>query len=68
MQRLKTDRIDLYQAHNAKMTTIENDDLFALLEKVKQEGKIRAYGVSIGPAIGWALRAWPRSSATKWTA
>ena len=53
LSRLGTDRIDLYQAHNAKMSTIERDDLFELLEKFKQEGKIRAYGVSIGPAIGW---------------
>jgi aryl-alcohol dehydrogenase-like predicted oxidoreductase len=53
LSRLATDRIDLYQAHNAKMSTIERDDLFELLEKFKQEGKIRAYGVSIGPAIGW---------------
>jgi aryl-alcohol dehydrogenase-like predicted oxidoreductase len=53
LSRLGTDRIDLYQAHNAKMSTIERDDLFELLEKFKKEGKIRAYGVSIGPAIGW---------------
>jgi aryl-alcohol dehydrogenase-like predicted oxidoreductase len=53
LERLGTDRIDLYQAHNAKMSTIERDDLFALLEKFKQEGKVRSYGVALGPAIGW---------------
>jgi aryl-alcohol dehydrogenase-like predicted oxidoreductase len=53
LSRLGRSHVDLYQAHNAKMSTIEQDDLFALLEKLKQEGKIRAYGVALGPAIGW---------------
>lgn len=53
LERLGTDRIDLWMLHNAKMSHIEKDDTFALLEQLKQEGKIRAYGVSVGPAIGW---------------
>jgi aryl-alcohol dehydrogenase-like predicted oxidoreductase len=53
LKRLGREAIDLYQAHNPKMSAIERDDLFALLEKFKREGKVRAYGVSIGPAIGW---------------
>lgn len=53
LSRLKRETIDLYQAHNAKMSTIERDDLFALLEQFKKEGKIRASGVALGPAIGW---------------
>jgi aryl-alcohol dehydrogenase-like predicted oxidoreductase len=53
LERLGTDRIDLWMLHNAKMDHIERDDTFALLEKLKQEGKIRAYGVALGPAIGW---------------
>lgn len=53
LERLGTDRIDLWMLHNAKMDHIERDDSFALLEKFKQEGKIRAYGVALGPAIGW---------------
>ena len=53
LERLGTDRIDLWMLHNAKMSHIERDDTFALLEQFKQEGKIRAYGVSLGPAIGW---------------
>jgi aryl-alcohol dehydrogenase-like predicted oxidoreductase len=35
------------------MTAIESDELFALLEDLKTEGKIRHYGVALGPAIGW---------------
>jgi aryl-alcohol dehydrogenase-like predicted oxidoreductase len=53
LKRLETDHIDFYQLHNPRMTAIESDELFALLEDVKREGKIRAYGVALGPAIGW---------------
>jgi aryl-alcohol dehydrogenase-like predicted oxidoreductase len=35
------------------MTAIESDELFALLEDLQSEGKIRSYGVALGPAIGW---------------
>ena len=53
LRRLQTDRIDLYQIHNAHMSEIENDELWALLETFKQEGKVKYYGVALGPAIGW---------------
>ncbi|MGA2585188.1 MAG: aldo/keto reductase [Tepidisphaeraceae bacterium] len=52
LQRLGTDYIDIYMAHNIKLPQF-NDELFAELEKVKAEGKIRLWGVSLGPAIGW---------------
>lgn len=52
LSRLRTDCIDLYMAHNIKLPQFR-DDLWAELEKVKAEGKIRAWGVSLGPAIGW---------------
>ncbi len=52
LRRLKTDYIDIYMAHNIKLPQF-NDELFAELEKVKAEGKIKAWGVSLGPAIGW---------------
>jgi aryl-alcohol dehydrogenase-like predicted oxidoreductase len=35
------------------MWAIQSDDLFATLEDLKREGKIRSYGVALGPAIGW---------------
>jgi aryl-alcohol dehydrogenase-like predicted oxidoreductase len=55
LRRLATDVIDLYSIHNAHLSEIENDELFALLETFKAEGKIRAYGVALGPAIGWLV-------------
>ena len=53
MRRLGTDYVDLYQLHNPRMDAIEEDALFATLDELKAEGKIRHYGVALGPAIGW---------------
>ncbi|HEX4055192.1 MAG TPA: aldo/keto reductase [Tepidisphaeraceae bacterium] len=52
LQRLGADVIDLYMAHNIKLPQFR-DDVFAELEKIKDEGKIKVWGVSLGPAIGW---------------
>lgn len=51
LARLGTDRIDLYQLHNPRIETLRRDDLFAVLERLKSEGKIRQYGATLGPAI-----------------
>jgi aryl-alcohol dehydrogenase-like predicted oxidoreductase len=53
LRRLSTDYIDIYQMHNARMAQIEDEALWDLLESFKREGKIRMYGVALGPAIGW---------------
>ncbi|CAN5133215.1 aldo/keto reductase [soil metagenome] len=53
LQRLGTDYVDLYQLHNPRMGHIDDDDLFAFLEEARDAGKIRAYGVALGPKIGW---------------
>ncbi|HEY8475717.1 MAG TPA: aldo/keto reductase [Chloroflexota bacterium] len=52
LRRLETDYVDVYQLHNPRMPAILRDDLFAELEKLRDEGKIRAYGAALGPAIG----------------
>ena len=51
LQRLKTDRIDLYQMHNPRLDALQSDDLFATLDELKAEGKIRSYGAALGPAL-----------------
>ena len=51
--RLGTDWVDLYQLHNPRMDAIDSDECFATLEELRSEGKIRHYGVALGPAIGW---------------
>ncbi|MDI3328144.1 MAG: aldo/keto reductase [Alicyclobacillaceae bacterium] len=53
LKRLKTDYIDIYQLHNTRMTTLQQDSVFETLERLKEEGKIRAYGPALGPDIGW---------------
>jgi aryl-alcohol dehydrogenase-like predicted oxidoreductase len=53
LRRLGTDYVDLYQLHNPRMDAVEDDDLFAELDALRDEGKIRHYGVALGPAIGW---------------
>lgn len=51
LKRLQTDHVDIYQLHNPRLDALTRDDLFAELEALKREGKIRAYGPALGPAI-----------------
>jgi aryl-alcohol dehydrogenase-like predicted oxidoreductase len=53
LRRLRTDHVDLYQLHNPRMEAIDSGDCFETLEALREEGKIRHYGVALGPAIGW---------------
>ncbi len=53
LRRLKTDVIDVYELHNPRMGQIKEDAIYETCEALKAEGKIRSYGVALGPAIGW---------------
>jgi aryl-alcohol dehydrogenase-like predicted oxidoreductase len=53
LKRLKTDRIDLLQLHNIRMEQVDDDAVWTALGKLKSAGKIRYYGIALGPAIGW---------------
>src|SRR5215218_1350532 len=53
LKRLGTEYVDFLQLHNTKMDAVEDDALFELMDEFKEEGKIRAYGVALGPKIGW---------------
>ena len=53
LKRLDTDVIDLWQLHNPRMAHLDDDDLFGFLEDAKAQGKIRSYGIALGPKIGW---------------
>ncbi len=46
-ERLQTDYIDLYQLHNPPIQLLKNGKIFEGLEKLKDSGVIRHYGVSI---------------------
>lgn len=47
LKRLQTDYVDLYQLHNPTVDVIERGEVWDLLERAKQAGKVRHYGVSI---------------------
>ncbi|MEY2541085.1 MAG: hypothetical protein QOI22_687 [Verrucomicrobiota bacterium] len=53
LKRLKTDHVDLMQLHNVRMEQVYDDALWTTLERLKASGKIRYYGIALGPAIGW---------------
>src|SRR6202162_229538 len=49
LNRLKTDRIDLLQLHNIRMERVYGDALWTTLGRLKSDGKIRYYGIALGP-------------------
>ena len=61
LTRLNTDYIDLYQLHTARDLADYTDDAIDALERLVAAGKIRFYGVSIGPASHGApvIARWP---------
>jgi aryl-alcohol dehydrogenase-like predicted oxidoreductase len=52
LKRLRTDRLDLFQLHSPSVGVVERDDWIEALNTLKQEGKIRYYGVSCDEAEG----------------
>ncbi len=47
LQRLRIDAIDLYQLHNPSPEVMQRGEIFERLDRLKHEGKIRFYGVSL---------------------
>jgi aryl-alcohol dehydrogenase-like predicted oxidoreductase len=47
LKRLRKDVIDLYQLHNPEVADIQNGDWPETLERLREQGKIRWYGVSV---------------------
>lgn len=47
LKRLNRERIDLYQIHCPPLAILKDGTVFEVLEKLKAEGKIRHYGVSV---------------------
>src|SRR3954449_2911371 len=53
LKRLKSDRIDLLQLHNIRMEQVYDDAVWTTLERLQANGKIRYFGIALGPAVGW---------------
>lgn len=47
LRRLNRERIDLYQIHCPPLAILKDGHVFDVLDKLKAEGKIRHYGVSV---------------------
>ncbi|MDQ0297788.1 aryl-alcohol dehydrogenase-like predicted oxidoreductase [Salibacterium salarium] len=47
LQRLGRERLDLYQIHCPPMEILKDGNVFHVLDKLQQQGKIRHYGVSV---------------------
>jgi aryl-alcohol dehydrogenase-like predicted oxidoreductase len=50
LQRLRMDYVDLYQLHNPPLMMLERGEHYEVLDDLKQQGKIRHYGVSVHDA------------------
>ncbi|HUP49805.1 MAG TPA: aldo/keto reductase [Thermoanaerobaculia bacterium] len=53
LKRLGADHVAIYQPHNPRVDVLMQDEHWETLEALRREGKILAYGPSLGPAIGW---------------
>ena len=52
--RLRTEPVDLWLLHHPGMDAIESDELFEFLQAQVDKGKVRCFGVALGPGPGWA--------------
>jgi aryl-alcohol dehydrogenase-like predicted oxidoreductase len=61
LTRLGMDYVDLYQLHSGTDTAQYRDETFEALEALKTAGKIRFYGISVGPCAHgpWVVRNTP---------
>jgi aryl-alcohol dehydrogenase-like predicted oxidoreductase len=48
LRRLNTEWVDLFQLHNPTQAALEDAELWEMLRRLKSEGKIKAYGASVG--------------------
>jgi aryl-alcohol dehydrogenase-like predicted oxidoreductase len=53
LRRLGLEPVDLWLLHHPGLDAIESDELFEFLDAQVEKGKIRHYGVALGPGPGW---------------
>ena len=51
LRALQTDYVDLYQFHSGSDEVFDNDELWAMLEKQVEAGKVRHLGISVNKVI-----------------
>lgn len=47
LDRLQTDYVDVYQLHNPPLRLLKKESTYTILQDLKREGKIRAWGLSV---------------------
>ena len=47
LRRLRTDYIDIYQVHTPRPPCLEDEQLWATMDRLVEQGKIRCYGMSL---------------------
>lgn len=57
LQRLKCDRIDVLELQDITEDACEDMELWETLQDLKQAGKVRHLGASLGPGAGWVKEA-----------
>jgi aryl-alcohol dehydrogenase-like predicted oxidoreductase len=53
LRRLRLEPVDLWLLHHPGMDAVESDELFEFLRLQVDKGKVRHYGVALGPGVGW---------------
>lgn len=53
LERLGSSYVDALQLHYPDAATVANPAVWQVLEDLKQDGKIRYYGITLGPGPGW---------------
>jgi aryl-alcohol dehydrogenase-like predicted oxidoreductase len=53
LRRLRLEPVDLWLLHHPGLDALESDELFEFLEAQVEKGKVRHYGVALGPGPGW---------------
>lgn len=53
LARLETSYIDVVQLHHPDLAAVSNEAMWATLEDLRSEGKIRYYGIALGPGAGY---------------
>lgn len=53
LERMGTDVIDIVSYHNTEVEHVADNAIWEVLEQLRQEGKLRAWGATLGPSNGY---------------
>ena len=53
LERLDSNYVDILQLQHPRMDVVLDEKVWATLEDLRAEGKIRYYGMAMGPGTGW---------------